>query len=117
MDATATLIAAVIVRKADELLSNWVAPVARVYYRQAFHQTEYLMPFGRPADLPFARLLGRGLRPRHFKPGNRTFRVVGETDSVDTVRRLQLFRRHHLALVVACHYSSVDGALHLAALD
>ena len=39
MDATTTLIAAVIVRKADELLPNWVAPVARVYYRQAFHQT------------------------------------------------------------------------------
>jgi hypothetical protein len=88
LDATATLIAAVIVRKADELLSNWMAPVARVYYRQAFHQTEYLMPSARRVDLIFTRLQDRGLRPCHFKPGNRTFRVVGKTDSVDPVRRL-----------------------------
>jgi hypothetical protein len=56
MDATATLIAAVIVRKADELLPNWVAPVARVYYRQAFHQTGIFDASARRPDLTFTRL-------------------------------------------------------------
>jgi hypothetical protein len=71
----------------------------------------------RLAGLTFIWLHERCLRLRHFKPGNRTFRVVSKTDSVDTIRRLQLSGRHYLGLVVARHYGSVDRALHLSTLD
>jgi hypothetical protein len=71
--------------QSDELLSNWVAPVARVYYRRPIHQTEYLMPPARRADLTFRRLQDRSLRPCHFKPGNSAFRIVGKADPVDPI--------------------------------
>ena len=85
MDATTTLIAAVIVRKATSC--------SRTGWRQSPEYTtgkrsikpEYLMPPARRADLTFRRLQDRSLRPCHFKPGNSAFRIVGKADPVDPI--------------------------------